>query len=486
MNILLYLFKLFFDIIKATINIYYYIYKSIRQNYFDKYYYNHKVDNLFSLIFKIIFLSVYEFLVLHIYVFIYLIHDSSINFGYFGIFLWLALTILVSFLLAFIIQEFNHIIHYFIQLAISIFHLFTWLFALIFFILTFNEELRDTILFKKKFDEFGELLQIYFLVLIQLYRFILIIAHFSNIFSIIRIIEICKNQKDKDSTLLLTKSFSYIFFDIFFLTPGYVFIMLLPPVFISTHINIYKSIYNNKIDFSKNLENDEYLYQNYNIIKSQIINDTSKVLIYIIAIILTIISVPFIWKINKSFKILFELFKTKDFKQFFINYFKNLIDNLITTALSVLVLLNHLSPIHLKALYDCYYGNNNKKRIEINYLYINLTIFIEKWLDIFFFIISMLRLITINFYIYLIRKKFNYKFYFLLFDNENIIEKFSNKKNRHKIIKILFFDVLISFLMILQFLLGILNPFFALKIITDIYLYYINFKIQIKLNLINI
>ena len=49
-----------------------------------------------------------------------------------------------------------------------------------------------------------------------------------------------------------------------------------------------------------------------------------KVLIYIIGIILTIISFIFIWKINKSIKILIELFKTNDYETFFKEYFKNI------------------------------------------------------------------------------------------------------------------------------------------------------------------
>ena len=85
----------------------------------------------------------------------------------------------------------------------------------------------------------------------------------------------------------------------------------------------------------------------------------------------------------------------------------------------------------------------------------------------------MLRLLTINFYIYLIRKKCNIKLFFLLFDNKNIIEKDSNIENRFKIMKILFLDILISYIMIIQIVFGILNPFFSLKIIKNTYLYFI-------------
>ena len=191
--------------------------------------------------------------------------------------------------------------------------------ALAFYIIIFNEELRDTLLFKKQFNELKEILQIYFIIFIQLYKLGLIIVHFSNIFSIIRIIEICKNKnKNKkknnmDSTSILFKSFLYIFFDILVLTPGYIFILILPPVFISTHINICKKI--------KNQQNNEYLFPNYEIIKNQILNDIIKIIIYFLAIILTILSIPFIWKFYTFFSILLELFKTNEYNTFFINYF---------------------------------------------------------------------------------------------------------------------------------------------------------------------
>ena len=664
MNILLYLFTLSYDIIKSIINIHYYIFKNIRKNYFDKYYKDHDVQNLFSLVIKIIFLSIYEFLVFHIYVFIFLIHDSSIKFGYFGIFLRFFLTISVSTILAFISEEIKHIFQYLFQLNISILHLFTWVNSLVFFILTFNEELKDIILFKKHFNGLKELLQVYIIALVQIYRFIVIIAHFSNPFSIIRIIEIYKNKMERVSTSLLSKSFLYIFFDIFALIPGYFFILLLPPVFISTNINICKRIHNKEID-----KKGEYFYPEYNIIKNQIINDILKVLIYIIAIILTILSapfiwrlkksikilielfktnnykkffenyldniakginqiinigiiisiyfigfilfiitipfiwrfnksikifmvlfktndykkffydyfdniikginqiikvgiiifmysirfilfiitipfiwrlnksikifielcktndykkffddyldnivkginqiinvgiiifmysirfilfiitIPFIWRLNKSIKIFIELFKTNEYKKFFIKYLNNLIDCLIETILSIPAILNHISPIHLKALYDCYYSNKIKEKKERKYLYISLNIFIEKWLDILIFIISMPRLIAINFYIYLIRKKCSINIFHLLFNNENLIKNQSNRNNRYKVIKNLFLDILTSLVMKLQILLGILNPFFTLKIIKSIYFYFIASKNQIQLDFTDI
>ena len=207
MNIILSLFDFIYAIIKSIINMHYYIFINIRKKYLDKNYKEHKINNLLSLVFKIIFLSVYEFLVFHIYIFLYLIH--IINIGPFGIILRFILTISISCILAYIIGEIGYIFHY----------LFTLVFSFAFFIFTFNEELRDIILFKREFNGLAELFQVYFLIFIQLYRFLLIIAHFSNIFSIMRIIEICKYNKNWGSTSLLSKSFTYIFFDIFILTP---------------------------------------------------------------------------------------------------------------------------------------------------------------------------------------------------------------------------------------------------------------------------
>ena len=133
--------------------------------------------------------------------------------------------------------------------------------------------------------------------------------------------------------------------------------------------------------------------------------------------------------------------------------------------------INLLSPVHLKAFDDFYFRKKNKTKKEKNIFYISIMVFFEKWLDIFVFSFTILRLININFYIYAIREKCHIKFFSLLFDNEAIVRNNSNKENRVKAIKTLFVDIIISALIILQFLLGILNPFFTLKIIKDFYLY---------------
>ena len=129
------------------------------------------------------------------------------------------------------------------------------------------------------------------------------------------------------------------------------------------------------------------------------------------------------------------------------------------------MILNHILPFHFKGIYDYYYGNSNKKKIKKNFLHINLNIFIEKWLDVITFILSMIRLITINFYIYLIRKKGKINYFSLLIDNKNLIMDDSNSENRIKNLILIFIDLYISLLIILQIILGILNPFLSLKII---------------------
>ena len=776
MNIILSLLDLIYAIITAIINTHYYILKKIRKNYLDKYYKDHIVKNLFSLIFKIIILSIYEFFVFHIHIFLYLIHH--VNIGTFGIFLRFALTISISCIIAYISEEIIHIFHFLFQLILSILHLFTIIISFIFYIFTFNKEMYDIILFKKQFSGLKELSYVYLLIFTQIYRFLLIIPHFTNLFSIIRIIELFKNKNISNSTSLLSKSFIYIFFDILILTPGYIFLLILPPVFITTNINIYKNI-------NKKEKKEEYPFPNYNYIKNKILNDIIKVIIYILVIILTlltipfiwkihkfiynlvelfktndyhkffdnyfnefklsfleiinfikliiifplviiltllaipfiwkihkfiynlvelfktndyqkffvnyydyftssfidvfyfiqiigsfiisiiltivailfiwklnkfienlieffrtqkfqkfcenyynifisclmdiynlckkiilsffaiiltiitiipfvwkihlfiqnliglfrtndfqlflynyynsllecfvdiinfvikiillsisiilttiaipfvwkykkfianfinlfktkdfvqflyiyfdnlleaikqviiytiaiiliIIAIPFIWKIHKFIKILIELFKNMDCDKFLINYFSNLSESIIEIILSILIILNHLSPVHLKALYDTYYIRKNKDEIKNGYSYHNLYIFIEKWLDIFVFIFSIFRILTINFYLYIIFKKCNINFFFLLLNNEAILNNESNYKNRFKIIKLLFLDILTSFLLLIQFILGILNPFFSVKIIKDIYLYFITCKNQTKLEFKNI
>ena len=149
MNIILSLFEIIYAIIKAIIDMHYYIMKNLRRNFLDKTYKEYNISNIFSLLIKIIILSIYESLVFHIYIFIYLI--IRVNIGPFGIFLRFILTISVSCLLAFISGEIKQIFHYLYHLILSVFHLFTFLIALCFFIITWNKELKDMLLFKKQF-----------------------------------------------------------------------------------------------------------------------------------------------------------------------------------------------------------------------------------------------------------------------------------------------------------------------------------------------
>jgi len=696
MNIILSLFEIIYAIIKAIIDMHYYIMKNLRRNFLDKTYKEYNISNIFSLLIKIIILSIYESLVFHIYIFIYLI--IRVNIGPFGIFLRFILTISVSCLLAFISGEIKQIFHYLYHLILSVFHLFTFLIALCFFIITWNKELKDMLLFKKQFTNFYEISEIYYIIILQLYRFLLIIPHLTNLFSIIRLYELYKNKNEPNSSTL-TKSFFHIFFDIIVLTPGYIFVLILPPVFISMNINICKTLNQSK-------ENEDDEFPKYNIIKNQIINDMVKVVIYIIAIVLNFLSILFIWKLDKNAKNLIQLFKTNEYEKFFKNYFDNIFNGsyeiiylftniiafiinillmifaipffwkwnkfyenwklliktkeyrkylanyfsilssciidiinlimkiimlLVCTLLTILALpfiwkfkiffknlielykvgeyskffhnycmnisecfnqiynffkkifltifliifleifsylifaiktiinailitfiylvatiltiiaipffwklnelihnsldlfktkdysnffisycnilinaikelfnflikitltiikfiiysipmiLNHLSIIHLKTLYDCYYRLNKKEKKEKEFLKINMIIFFEKWLDIFTFILSIFRIININFYFHLLHQKCDGHFFDLLFNNENMIKYYSNKEMRLEIIRQLIDDISISILMILQILLGILNPFTTLKIIKNIILYFITCKNQ--------
>ena len=313
MNIILSLFDYIFAIIKAIINMHYYILKNIRKNYLDKNYKEHNISNIFSLILKIIFLSIYEFFVFHIYIFIFLI--TKVNIGPFGICLRFVLTISVSCLLAYISGEIKFILNYLYYLFLSICHLFTYVISLCFYIITWNKELKNVISFKKQFKGVEEILIIYQIIIMQIYRFIIALPHLTNFFSIIRLYELYKNNNNPDSSLL-TKSFLLIFFDVFILIPTYIVILILPPVFISTNIYICKAL-----NYNKNNEND--IFPKYNKIKKQILNDIIKVGVYIIAILLTLISFLFVWKIDKSIKNLIELFKTNDYKKFFDNYLDN-------------------------------------------------------------------------------------------------------------------------------------------------------------------
>ncbi len=493
MNILLYLYSLFYSFLKKVLNIYYYIFKKIRLNFFEKYF-NDEVDNLFSLVIRIIILSVYEFFVFHIYIFYYLIYNNEIYIGKFGIFLRFMIVFTISFIISVICDEVVYIFKYLYKIIQYILFLFIWIIALIFFILTFNDELKEIICFNKSFngiyDLFSILFGVHLIFFIQIYRYIIIFLHISNLFSIIRIFEIYKNKKERLSTLFLSKSFLYVFFDIFILTPLYSFNFIILPIFISSNIKIYKIIFNNGYNIIEEEGNFEHLYPKYIIIKNQILEDGNKIyeffydkilillkfikklIIYSFSIILTIISLSFFWRIKKSLKILIELFKTDHFKIFLIKYIKNIIKSLLEILSFLALILNHILPVHFKGIYDYYYRNSNKKKIKKNFLHINLNIFIEKWLDVITFILSMIRLITINFYIYLIRKKGKINYFSLLIDNKNLIMDDSNSENRIKNLILIFIDLYISLLIILQIILGILNPFLSLKIIKDLYLYF--------------
>ena len=282
MNILLYLFTLIYGLIKGIINIYYFVFIKTRECILDKHYNSFNANNLFSLLFKIVFLSIYEFLIFHIYIFLYLIHDSSVNIKFFGIILRFIIIFSISCILAFIIKEIEYIFYYLLILIVSLIYLLLWIIALCFFIVTFDKELLDIILFKKHIDGFFSILYIFVEIFmnffVHIFRFVIILAHISNILSIIRLVEIYKNNNGRIPTNLLVNSFLFIFLDIFILIPGYIFIMILPPVFIKINIRIYKKIYNddgyvnvNDVYLNKEGEEDSKLYYpKYTIIKNQI------------------------------------------------------------------------------------------------------------------------------------------------------------------------------------------------------------------------
>ena len=282
MNILLYLFNLIYGLIKGIIKIYYFFFIKAREYILDKYYNSFGANNLASLLFKIVFLSIYEFLVFHIYIFLYLIHDSWVNIKFFGIILRFIIIFSISCILAFITEEIKYIFYYLHILIVSAIYVLLWIIALCFFILTFDKVLLDIILFKKHIDGFLSILYIFIEIFknffVHIFRLIIILAHFSNILSTIRLIEIYKNNIDRISTNLLVNSFLFIFLDIFILIPGYIFIMILPPVFIKINIRICKKIYcddgylnvNDRYLNKKEEEYSKLYYPKYTIIKNQI------------------------------------------------------------------------------------------------------------------------------------------------------------------------------------------------------------------------
>ena len=476
MNLSLCLYNVIDWIITYVFRIRYYLLEKISQKYLNECHRN--INNIFSLLFKTFCLLIYLIGVFHLHIFFLLIRDyASMQNKLIGISFRFIVVISISCICALFMELLDNVINYLFEFIFCVFHLLLWILSLCLYIFTFDKEIKDEILFKNNIGEFSELCSSFCSVIIcffiQIYRYIIFLTHLSNIFSIIRIFEIYKNKKGVVTNELLFESFIYIFFDIFVLIPSYFLIILITPVFIFTNINILKIIFNFGRKYfivsEKENQDDSALYLKYNNIKALILSDIQKVFIFIIGIFLSLISIIFIWRLPTSISILIQLFKTKEIKTFCDNY----LDNLVFGIYPIILLLIHISPIHLKALYYCYYGNKNKNDLKEKYEYICLYVFIEKWLDIFVFLLSIFRLISLNFYLYLIRKRFKIEFLFLLVNNKNIIDKYSNKENRYKIMKIIFFDIIINLLIILQIMLGIFNPFFTVKVIKNIFIYFI-------------
>ena len=259
---------------------------------------------------------------------------------------------------------------------------------------------------------------------------------------------------------------------------------------------------------------------------------------YIIKITLIIIFkiIHFIFKYLKKI-ILFDYFQSikKSYYSFIYNkyiqiLFKyilcvyNIIYSFICKIITcIIIILNHIIPLNLYSLFKYYYLNNNKNNynnnnININdnndnniindnnkiyFIKINHIIFKEKSLDIIITFYSFFRLLTINFWIVLIRKKFAINKVFPLFfkykikDNnnnnnnefnyENLKMKLKIKKHiRLKLLSITNKDILCNIYIFIQIIFGLFNPYSSLKVIKDILIYFytvINHK-EIKLKLI--
>ena len=77
--------------------------------------------------------------------------------------------------------------------------------------------------------------------------------------------------------------------------------------------------------------------------------DILILLIIMLVIILAVIMIPFIWKWGESMKNFIELYRTKEIKKFLINYIYNLFDCFLTIVGAIILPINLLSPVHLKA-----------------------------------------------------------------------------------------------------------------------------------------
>jgi len=463
MNILLLLFGCVIILVEFILKMYYYpiikLYNFLEsKNFFTP------PNNIIQLVLKLILnliMTIYSFF---IYIFLIIrIYDSYSFFIFIGNSVRFISILLFSSLFLLLINFKNCFIILWNVLYLT-YYLINWLLSIIFFLLTGNNHFLKIIMFEIQPENISELTILFLENWSNFFEMIIImlltIFHVINIFSIIRIIGLFKTKNVSLRNVLYSSL--YIFYDIFFLTPVYI----LNIFYIWDFIEINKNICFRKKEENKSL---------YEIISFEITNK-KNIILYLFLMILTLISIIlFIWRIKKSYKILKDFFKDENIKLFFIRYFLNINTAFIQILLLIEIPMNYLIFFHLKCIRDM----NKNKDFKLTFMYKHLTTFIQKNLDFIATIFSSLNLITIPFWNYVIRKRCNIRYLYLLFDNTEIIKNSSNREKRFKLYNISLKQHILNFCIIFSIIFGILNPFITILIISTNYVY---FKSAIKNN----
>ena len=458
MNILLIIFELILKFLQFIFNLYYTpvkkLYRCLKNDFFDE------PNNLLKLILQFIISSLMTFFTFNLFVFFIIRNYDSYSLSiFFGNLLRLTIIVLTSILFTYLGKFLNDsfsIVYYFFYSTI---YLTTWFISLIFFILTGHPHYLDVILFRTNPSSISELLFLFFgnslFFFERIIIIILTILHFINIFSIIRII--CLFKYKTSNIKNVSYSFFLIFYDIFFLTPVYVFNLL----FIWDFIEINRNICCNNNKDQNNSQNQDNLYE----IIDREIKKKSYNILFIFGIIMTFISLIFLWRINTSFIILKDFYYHHSFKLFFIKFCLNVIDGILEIFISIEMIFNCLNIFNIKCLYDF------RKNEKLSFGYKNLITFVQKTFDLIVTLFSFTRLITIPFWNSVIKKKCCLKYFYVLLNNDDIIEKYSNKNKRCILYKKIFINHILNLLIIFSFVLSIFNPFFFILTISILYGY---------------
>ena len=448
-------------------------------------------NHIFDLLFKVLFFGIGTILLYHFPILFWFIYHY--NFSVIGNIFRGIVTIIMSILLSFVGGVENSVLTIGSLFIWYFFYLLVWELCCALYLISFDRDILEIILFRKRPDNILELVMFFFgsivNVFIRYVEIILIILHLVNPLSIVRIIEIlCHPQREKIKVIWI--SFWFIFLD-FILIIFYI----LNTVFIVSFAKSHLLLCTNDKNELRDIRDNFYLYcPLYKIIKDEIIlNNFKKNFLVLICILLIIPNLIFIWRIKSLYRNFFDFYYHKQsFKMFIIRYLLGLNKTLLQIISFLGLIENHLLPFHFMSLYKVskIYKNDSFFRI-------NLFIFIQKWFDCITTLFSMTRVFTYIFNVFSIRHKIvQYSFFPLLIDNEKFLSFGKTKhfekqistnevslyhlslfyqQRRKKILMMTISNLYQNVLLIFNSLFGTFDPFISLKIIkSHLYFLYVS------------